>query len=361
MNASATVLRKSGQKKKKNTLAFCVDEGYLPYALFVAEQFIACYDELPCDICICLPDMDAVPEKFLKSDIRFIEFSVDGIDSLPVGQLSLASYHRLFLPQMFDGIYEYIIYLDADTFINRPFYDELKNVIETLDKDFCVAAATDISELVLRSPNGLENRKSDEYFGAYHQLDHIYRNAGVLVFNTDNFNRKQVFNKVFSYVSENVSNLRCHDQSALNGAVLKEIAFLPFSFNWQMHKLTLDILDDANPYIIHFISENKPWSLDNRFTRRYQSYYKDFMMANFPERGVDIISVYQRRNLFPKYSHPVREYVSKNIVRVKDLMVRIKSIRMSNNSDKCARRDILINHPFMVGYFDIAKKEASKW
>ncbi|TVQ68357.1 MAG: hypothetical protein EA373_11000 [Oceanospirillales bacterium] len=360
MNASATVLRQSGQKKKNNTLAFCVDEGYLPYALFVAEQFIACYDELPCDICICLPDMDAVPEKFLKSDIRFIEFSVEGIDSLPVGQLSLASYHRLFLPQMFDGIYEYILYLDADTFINRPFYDELMCVVDALDEDFCVAAATDISELVLRSTKGLESRVPDEYFGAYHQFDHIYRNAGVLVFNTRNFNRKESFNKVFTYVSENVSKLRCHDQSALNGALLKEMAFLPFAFNWQMHKLTLDILDDANPYIIHFISENKPWSLDNRFTRRYQPYYKEYLNLNFPERVLDIISVYERRNLFPKYSNPLREYFSKNIVRIKDLMVGINSIKMTNNSDQCVRRDILKNYPFMVDHFDITYKKGSK-
>lgn len=57
MDISATISAQTGQAHNDNTLAFCVDDRYLPYALFAAEQFITLHPNFPCDICICLPDI----------------------------------------------------------------------------------------------------------------------------------------------------------------------------------------------------------------------------------------------------------------------------------------------------------------
>jgi deoxyribose-phosphate aldolase len=43
MNVSATISNQIGEAKHTNTVAFCVDDNYLPYALFATEQFIRAF------------------------------------------------------------------------------------------------------------------------------------------------------------------------------------------------------------------------------------------------------------------------------------------------------------------------------
>lgn len=348
LNISATISRQTGEAKSKNTLAFCVDENYLPYALFTAEQFIRLHPELPCDICICLPDISKVPEKLKNKQIRFIELSISGIDALPVGRLSLAAYHRLFLPQIFENTYEYIVYLDADTYINKAFYKDLLISIDSFSKNFCVAAAADIMELKVRSHPKERQKKVDLYVKTYHKLNHIYRNSGVLVFNTDNYNKSNILNKIFAYAIDNAESLQCHDQSALNGALLDNIALLPFDFNWQIHKTTYQITDTINPYIIHFISDNKPWKMDNKFTEGYQDYYKIFLEENFPETIPDVLTDYEQRCRTPKYKNPVREFFSIQGHRLKNSADSIQSRLSTLQKNKDNIQNLLTRKPFLV-------------
>lgn len=350
MDISASISKQTGQANSVNTLAFCVDENYLPYALFAAEQFITLHPELPCDICICLPDISKVPQRFEDKGIRFIELAINGIDSLPVGRLSLAAYYRLFLPQVFNEVYQYIIYLDADTFINKAFYDDLLKHVETLPADFCVAAASDIMELKFRSSFKEKRSIVDDYVESYHQSNHVYRNSGVLVFNTENYVKEDVLSRVFNYAIDNADSLQCHDQSALNRVLLDDIALLPFDFNWQINRLTYKFTEVVNPYIIHFISNNKPWKTDNKYTTKYQVYYKDFLLANFPEMTVDIATMLNQRRMSPKYNSPVREFISREWQHFKstssDKIMTISGFEKAK--DKYDVREILIDTPFLV-------------
>ncbi|MBP2281074.1 lipopolysaccharide biosynthesis glycosyltransferase [Psychrobacter sp. PL19] len=349
-NISAVISKQTGKAQNSNTLAFCVDENYLPYALFVAEQFIYLHPELPCDICICLTDIDKVPKNFRNTQIRFIELSISGIDSLPVGQLSLAAYHRLFLPQIFENTYKYIIYLDADTYINKPFYDDLLKYISRMKKDFCVAASADIMELKFRSSFDKKPRIVDLYVKTYHQFEHIYRNSGVLVFNTKNYVIQDVLNQVFDYAVDNADRLQCHDQSALNGALLNNIELLPFGFNWQINKLTYEFTDTVNPYIIHFISNNKPWRTDNKYTKHYQSFYIDFLSENFPDITPDILSMLEQRRRNPKYDNPIREFISREGERMKGNLIDYftQASKSKESRDKYSIKEILIETPFLM-------------
>lgn len=350
MDISASITKQTGQANNVNTLAFCVDENYLPYALFAAEQFITLHPELPCDICICLPDISKVPQRFQGKGIRFIELSINGIDSLPIGHLSLAAYHRLFLPQIFEGVYHYIIYLDADTFVNKAFYDDLLKHVETLPADFCVAAAADITELNLRSSHRIKAKKVDEYVSSYHKFDHIYRNSGVLVFNTENYVKEEILSKVFNYAIDNADSLQCHDQSALNRVLLDNIALLPFDFNWQIHQLTSELIKSMNPYIIHFISNNKPWNTDNKYTKNYQEFYKEFLSTNFSEINIEVLTGFEQRLKFPKYNSPIREFISREWQHLKSTSSdKIMTIVGSEKiKDKYNVREILIGTPFLV-------------
>ena len=345
---SVTISKQTGQARNSATLAFCVDENYLPYAIFVAEQFIHLHPDMPCDVCICLPDISIVPEKFINSQIRFIELSIIGIESLPVGRLSLAAYHRLFLPQVFRDTYKYIVYLDADTYINKAFYNDIMSCVDKFPTKFCVAAAADITELNFRSPFRKKYKKIDIYVNSYHLLDHIYRNSGILVFNTKNYNDEGTLAKIFTYAINNSKHLQCHDQSALNGALLKDIALLPFDFNWQIHKLTYKITKATNPYIIHFISDNKPWRIDNKFTKGYQDIYKEFLKNNFPDLVLNVLTAYEQRLKTPKYKNPIREFVSMQGQHLRNGLAYTYSELLRPPKNKYNSRQILIDFPFLV-------------
>lgn len=350
VDISATISKQTGRSHNDNALAFCVDERYLPYALFAAEQFITLHPNLPCDICICLPDISKVPEKFKNQKIRFIELSINGINTLPVGRLSLAAYYRLFLPQVFEDTYEYIIYLDADTYINKAFYRDMIGHIKGFSSDFCVAAAADIMELKFRS--SFKNKQSivDSYVKSYHESEHIYRNSGVLVFHTKNYVKEDVLSRVFNYALENASSLQCHDQSALNRVLLNDIALLPFDFNWQINKLTYKFTDVVDPYIIHFISDNKPWMTDNKYTVKYQEIYKAFLLANFPEITPEILTMFDKRRKAPKYDNPVKEFVSREWQRAKsnssETFMQMSGFEKAK--DKYNVRQVLVDAPFLI-------------
>ena len=322
-------------------LAFCVDTNYLPYALFVAQQFIEHHPNDLCDICICLPDISQVPSHLLSTSIRFVELQIDGMDDLPVGKLSLAAYHRLFLPQIFAQDYDYILYLDADTYIMRPFFSQIMQLIQSYPKNFAIAAAADISELQSRYPKDHPN--SSSYLSRYHQLSHIYRNSGVLVFNTSNYLEQEILPKVFKYAFENIDKLQCHDQSALNGALLDKVAMLPFTFNWQVHSLTYELTDDFKPYIIHFISDNKPWRLTNRYTTTYQNHYQIFIKNNFSNLKFSAQTEYQKRLKEPKYKNPLKELISKNNVLIKEFL-ESKNIKLTSKKNSIS--SILKSPPF---------------
>ena len=317
----AKLIKASRPAEFTNTIVFSVDATYLPYAIFVANQILSKEPDLALDICICLPDLSAVPENFIASKIRFIEIAIEGLEILPVGKLSLSAYHRLFLPELLAADYQYLIYLDADTYILRPFSEEALKIIDSFDESFCVAAAMDICELQIETVDKNKLNKVQTYVSQYHKHGHIYRNSGVLIFNVKNYLEKDCRNKIIAYAFDHIQYLQCHDQSALNGALLKEIALLPFSFNWQVHKLTYNSLDEYKPYILHFIGENKPWSLINHLTYSYYNDYLEFFNSHYQTVNLDILSQYDRRLQQPKYGNKVKETISRESQRLKQKLL----------------------------------------
>lgn len=331
---SATKLKETKPASFQDSIIFSVDSNYLPFAIFVANQILEIEPELSLDICICTSDISTVPEKFSNSPIRFVEIEVEGLNELPFGRLTASAYHRLFLPELFKDDYRYLIYLDADTFILRPFTKDLMSFIDNLEPSFSVAAATDICELQIKLLPESKHKRVENYVKKYHKYNHVYRNSGVLVFNIKTYLDNNTLNKVLNYAFENVSELQCHDQSALNGALKTDIAFLPFTYNWQIHKLTYELIDDYQPYIIHFIGEGKPWNTVSTFTRNYNDLYISFFDNEFKNRSLEILTPYEKRLKNPKYKNYYREYISKHSQRIKWLLTRDSSKMTSNKRKK---------------------------
>ena len=302
----ATILDQSGPGKYSNTVALCVDENYLPYAVFVAMQINQIEVE-KIDICICLPTLDIIPDSLKTLPIRFIAIDVVGINSLPTDHLSIAAYYRLFLPSIFANDYKHIIYLDADVYIRKPF---IKPILDELkDNDYAVAAAPYMGEVELAAFSHLKNSKIQKYLSRYHELNHLYRNSGVLVFNVAVFNELKIKDRIFITAINNKDKLESHDQSALNLALLDEIALLPLSFNWQLNLLSSTVVSEIDPYIIHFVNIYKPWQTVTTYISEYIPQYRQFLETHFPETEFKPLTHKLKRKLNPKYSG-IKELIS---------------------------------------------------
>lgn len=340
---SAVITQQTQPSHYPNAVAFCVDNKYLPYALFVAQQLLD-LNEKAYDICVCVPDLSQIPSAFLQKNIRFVEMQVMGLDTLPVGKLSLAAYNRLFLPQLFANDYQYIIYLDADTFINRPFYHDLMTVVAGFNPDFCIAAAPDIMEIVrVVEPKQKFLQKKWHYFNAYFTKNHVYRNSGVLVFHVKNCVQQDITNNILTYAFSHIALLEAHDQSAINQFLLDKIAILPFSYNWQMHKLSYPLTQETQPHIIHFIAENKPWSLDTQYTHDYIAIYQDFLNQYFPTLAKPPITKAQLRSQHPKHTNPLREKIS---LIGQSIRTTLRKPDYANPATKAHVKQVLSEFPF---------------
>lgn len=349
MNTSCSIKKLKETKKSyfDDAIVFSVDTNYLPFAIFVANQIIELEPNLSLDICICTTDIKAVPKKFYDSKIRFVEIEVNGLDNLPCGRLSASAYHRLFLPDLFAEDYRYLIYLDADTFILKPFTEDLISYLNKLDPCFSIAAAADICELQHKLVAKSHRKKINKYLEQYHQCGHIYRNSGVLALNVKSFLKNNTLDRVIQYAFNKAKELRCHDQSAINGALNTEIALLPFTYNWQVHKLTFSLINDYNPYIIHFIGENKPWNTMNTLTREYTSSYDIFFKNNFfAGYNLEILTPYQKRSKNPKYPNIIRETISKQNEKFKNILTQDRSKLSLNKRKKVI--DALNSQQFII-------------
>ncbi len=348
---SCTIKQQNKSAQHTRSICFCVDEAYIPYALFVVKQMIEKDNTSQIDICLCVPNLNLIPDRFLQLDVRFVEIEFIGLDDLPIGNLSLTAYHRLFLPKLFVQDYEYIIYLDADIYINKPFIQEIQETLDKFPTDFCVAGAVDIVELLYRVYPVIPKKEKQNvnYVDKnYHQYNHSYRNSGVLIFNISSYLESGYLEKILNYAFNNVDKLKYHDQSALNGALLDNIILLPFIFNWQLHNLTSPMIDKFSPYIIHFIGKNKPWNLDNEITKPYQEIYQQFLQQYFPELANQVADEHQRRLKIRKYDNPIREFISKNNIKLK---TKIKSLRHELKQDEeliNKTTDVLSSYPFQI-------------
>ena len=210
-----------------------------------------------------------------KVSIRFVN-SDDIYETMDTSKLfchlhfSKEMYLRLFIPQIMPT-YKKVIYLDCDTLITG---DISKLMDVDLGSDY-VAAVRDYNTIV--NFRAFPNVKT--YFSVNLKLKDInnYVNSGVLLMNIPEMLKidmsKEIFDlldyyKEFLYPDQDILNLICEDK----------IKIIPNSWNYVVITNTRLIQDDyfknlavefvqgiANQYVIHFLSEIKPWKYPNMY------------------------------------------------------------------------------------------------
>ncbi|MDX2100685.1 MAG: glycosyltransferase, partial [Leptolyngbyaceae cyanobacterium bins.59] len=151
------------------------------------------------------------------------------------------------------------IYLDSDVIVMADIEELWNQEIESYD----MLAVQDAFIPYFSSPKGFQN---------YQQLgfpaDRKYFNAGVLVLNLDRWRSSDLTSKILHFVTTHADRISWHDQDGLNAIVQnigeldprwnQQIRMYGESFSQQMDRKSYEEVI-ANPYIIHYLSKDKPW------------------------------------------------------------------------------------------------------
>ena len=181
---------------------------------------------------------------------------------LPVAEyFTQECYYRILIPEIFD-MYPYVVYLDCDLIVK----EDIAGVIPEDMGDALIAAVRDCC------PESDFSRLMRDFNLFWKE----YVNSGVLVFNTQSWNRDHITSKCFEMVRTTpAQKLVYPDQDVINAVCRGRIDYLDYSWNcrWGMlfyspeeiavySSLVNDVLECF--CILHYAGHQKPWNRRRR-------------------------------------------------------------------------------------------------
>jgi len=192
-----------------------------------------------------------------RVSLKFIELgsSCDGSFFID-GHVSVATYARIFIPQMIGPEINKVLYLDCDLYVA----DSIRPLWETNIMDYALAG---VEELVnpRRKSLGIPENKP-------------YVNAGVLLINLDAWRTQDLTNALVHFIENNTGLLTYHDQDALNAVLFNQILYLnprwnvSYSYSHNLFYVKAEQIRSKTekqqclteePGIVHFTTDYKPW------------------------------------------------------------------------------------------------------
>ncbi|MCD0490211.1 glycosyltransferase family 8 protein [Pedobacter sp. MC2016-14] len=182
------------------------------------------------------------PEKINIKWLKLTEIFAGVKLPLDNSTFPLNVYMRLFIPLFLPKEVKKAIFLDVDMILCTDI-SELWNIDLG---SYPIAAVRDRSEIISNEWGGITNYKE---LGLHPDLP--YFNAGMMVLNNEIWRENGITQKIIECITTNVKYANFPDQYGLN--VILAGQFYELDFRWNCYS----ILDEKNPYIIHFIG-NKP-------------------------------------------------------------------------------------------------------
>lgn len=193
--------------------------------------------------------------------------------------VSIASFYRLLIPDLIPQQFDKVIYLDGDLVV-RGNLEELWQA--DLGENF-VLAAQDTYIPYVSCRTGFFN---------YEKLgvppDSKYFNAGVLVIDLKKWRDAGTSAKAIEYFVQNLEHVGWYDQGILNGLLAGQWGELDprwnmsptsvFGFSsWQQSPFSEETYNalTRDPFIVHYVSEKKPWTSRHTLCKEYFFQYVD--------------------------------------------------------------------------------------
>lgn len=185
---------------------------------------------------------------------------------------------RLLIGDILPDDVERVLYLDGDTIV-RGNLDELWEI----DMKHCVIGASIEPTVPKDRLKNLDMAETD-----------FYVNAGVLLIDLAKWRKEDIGNKIIEFYKARGGKLFANDQDAINGALKGRI--LPISpkynfcniYNQYPYRYLKKLMGPAkyfsekvfkeavaNPVIIHYLGEERPWRAGN--THKYRKDYKNYL------------------------------------------------------------------------------------
>jgi UDP-glucose:(galactosyl)LPS alpha-1,2-glucosyltransferase len=195
------------------------------------------------------------------SGVTFYALSSKNLEHLFITdavQNSMATYYKLFFPQLVPGNVDKLLYLDTDIVVNG----DLQELYATDLGSFPVAVVPERFNNVLRPELGIDKTG-------------IYFNAGVQLMNVSQWNKQQITEKALAFVREHPEAIFWYDQDALNAVIRENYVTLEMKYNVN----TMDVPRTLSKteykafvkdkVIIHYTTESKPWNPLTRHRLRF--------------------------------------------------------------------------------------------
>lgn len=193
-------------------------------------------------------------------------------------RLSLATYYRLFMPELMRD-YHKIIYIDGDTVVLEDlavlYGHDVSEYYAGAVRDYNIIR--DMSLSFRRHVQGLLNMEDT---GAYF-------NAGVLLLNLDRIRRD--FSLAFFMEQAELKGAKHHDQDVLNSLFYGNVLFLPPRYNsmWQDEALYGPVEGGRDaverPAIVHYPGGGKPWLKAGAFRPAARHFWKYVLLCPYAE------------------------------------------------------------------------------
>ena len=193
-------------------------------------------------------------------------------------RLSLATYYRLFMPELMRD-YHKIIYIDGDTVVLEDlavlYGHDVSEYYAGAVRDYNIIR--DMSLSFRRHVQGLLNMEDT---GAYF-------NAGVLLLNLDRIRRD--FSLAFFMEQAELKGAKHHDQDVLNSLFYGNVLFLPPRYNsmWQDEALYGPVEGGRDaverPAIVHYPGGGKPWLKAGVFRPAARHFWKYALHCPYAE------------------------------------------------------------------------------
>ena len=213
-----------------------------------------------------------------QGDIYFKKIPQGKLQKTPQSCYPEIVYYRIMLPSVLPDLKK-VLYLDSDIVVLKT----LRDIWDVDLGDHSIAAIDCITEVlpnkwIVEKKAKLELPKSYKYF-----------NSGVLLMNLDKMRSDDAENNVVDWIENNGDKIEFPDQDALNSIFFNDRLSLPFTYNAQVpifaseNRERIKGMDLADPAIIHYITDEKPWMFTSivPYKAKYYEYLKKTPWKNF--------------------------------------------------------------------------------
>ncbi|BAY92029.1 MULTISPECIES: glycosyltransferase family 8 protein [unclassified Tolypothrix] len=213
----------------------------------------------------------------IKQEYSIIEIQTSELEKAPVSHhISLATYFRLFIPEVIPDNIDKILFIDSDIIIRKSI-DQLWSLdIQSFSHAAAIASGMDDYPSKINLPEGS-----------------LYFNAGLMLINLKAWREMKVFHRGCALIYQQPELLQWWDQDVLN--ILLNNSWLPVDLTWNSQPYLYDeslinskyqdkykkfnyLEAKIDPAIVHFVGGGsaKPWHLNcnHPFKHEYFKYLK---------------------------------------------------------------------------------------